>query len=70
MPLPDGYEIKQLADPLYPFSSSVNFFLVAFNSPDMMPENEESKIGRSSAILLEATGSSIQKMPQRVNFSH
>ena len=65
LPLPDGYEIKQLADPLYPFSSSVNFFLQAFDKPDLNPfgssNAEESKGRSSSSILHEGTGSSVHR---------
>ena len=54
MPLPDGFEIKELADPLFPFDNSVNQFLNVFNLSEV--QYEESK---DRGVVHEATGSSL-----------
>lgn len=54
MPLPNGFEIKELADPLFPFSSTLNHFLTTFNLPEF--QYEESK---DRGLVHDGTGSSL-----------
>ena len=53
LPLPNGFQIKELSDPLFPFSSSVNHFLTAFNLSEF--QYEESK---DRGLVHDGTGSS------------